>query len=155
MDDSRVGPKVDIAFRKATKKFHSKGQTEEEGEDAREEPEQTIHEFDDRDDDKTDEFGVDPTQKGRGPKSERRHKRRPDMKLFDPQPVVELLRGRYRAVMREMRQTGPSVSRFVHQYEADDDTPPERDVDFESLMGKALHDFAEQEKKVDADFSPT
>lgn len=82
MDDSRVGPKVDIAFRKATKKFHSKGQTEEEGEDAREEPEQTIHEFDDRDDDKTDEFGVDPTQKGRGPKSERRHKRRPDMKII-------------------------------------------------------------------------
>jgi len=113
------------------------------------------------------------------PRLQPRLKRRPELdattrgrKVFEPQPVTELLRGRYRAVWREMRRTEPEAQNFVYAYvtepEAqnfvyayvpDKDYPPEEepDVDFESLMRDALADFAKNErlKQVDDDSSPT
>lgn len=100
------------------------------------------------------------------PRLQPRLKRRPELdattrgrKVFEPQPVTELLRGRYRAVWREMRRTEPEAQNFVYAYVPDKDYPPEEepDVDFESLMRDALADFAKNErlKQVDDDSSPT
>lgn len=63
-------------------------------------------------------------------------------KLFDPQPMIELLRGRYRAVVREMRKSTDEGFRHVHVYEPESDPgdSDDPDVDFGSMMIAALED---------------
>jgi hypothetical protein len=95
---------------------------------------------------------------------DRRSKRRVEIepsrvrRVFDPLPVTELLRGRYRAVWREMRRTLSETLRFVHRYE-----PPEEfrgveqdsDVDFESMMREAVEAFEREGREVDDDRAPS
>lgn len=102
---------------------------------------------------------------------DRRTKRRQDIegpkqtwtprsrKVFEPQPVVELLRGRYRAVWKEMRRTLSETSRFVHRYEPDEslsqDPDDDRDIDFESMMREAVEEFEREGRQVDDNPSRT
>lgn len=102
--------------------------------------------------------GEDPTQP-RAKVAERRSKRRPEgieaprlRKVFEPQPVIELLRGRYRAVSKEMRLSkfGSDSIQDVYRYEPEDELSPaeEPDVDFESMMQDAVDEFARGRRKV-------
>jgi hypothetical protein len=94
---------------------------------------------------------------------DRRTKRRVEIepprvkKVFDPQPVVELLRGRYRAVWREMRRTLSEALRFVHRYEPDETACRIEDpeVDFESMMREAVEEFEREGREVDDDRAPS
>jgi hypothetical protein len=119
-----------------------------------------------------DEFAT-PTHSADGrssvlPKFDRKAKRRQEQepgrlrKLFDPAPVIQLLRGRYRAVWREMRRTlsasGESAARSVYQvdpyYDEDDPGGYDRTVDFESMLRNAVEDFEREGGQVRDDRAP-